>query len=77
MPGPQPRHAAPDPVATRKATGTVRFWLVPLVISMAVLSALGALYLAGILNPTTNLWHFPIAVVNEEAGRPAGRSPTG
>ena len=32
------------------------------------MSALCALYLGGILNPTTNLRHFPIAVVNEDAG---------
>jgi uncharacterized phage infection (PIP) family protein YhgE len=32
------------------------------------MSALAALYLGGILNPITNLRHFPIAVVNEDAG---------
>jgi uncharacterized phage infection (PIP) family protein YhgE len=32
------------------------------------MSALCALYLGGILNPMTNLRHFPIAVVNEDAG---------
>jgi YhgE/Pip-like protein len=36
------------------------------------MSALAALYLGGILNPTTNLRHFPIAVVNEDAG-PTGK----
>ena len=44
---------------------------------LALMSALCALYLGGILNPTTNLRHFPIAVVNEDAGpRPASRSST-
>ena len=32
------------------------------------MSALAALYLGGIVNPITNLRHFPIAVVNEDAG---------
>jgi uncharacterized phage infection (PIP) family protein YhgE len=32
------------------------------------MSALAALYLGGILNPITNMRHFPIAVVNEDAG---------
>ncbi|GBE63759.1 hypothetical protein MFM001_02210 [Mycobacterium sp. MFM001] len=64
----QPRHAAPDPKAGVRATRTVRFWVVPIVITVAVLSALAAFYLGGILNPTTNLRHFPIAVVNEDAG---------
>ncbi len=64
----RPRHAAPDPKAGVRATRTVRFWAVPIVITVAVLSALAAFYLGGILNPTTNLRHFPIAVVNEDAG---------
>lgn len=66
------RHAAPEPVANPRATRTVKFWLTPIVISLVVLSALAALYLGGILNPTTNLRHFPIAVVNEDTG-PVGK----
>ncbi len=74
------RHAAPDAtpshpaeagqsgLANPKATRTVRFWTVPIVITLAVLAALAAFYLGGILNPMTNLRHFPIAVVNEDAG---------
>jgi uncharacterized phage infection (PIP) family protein YhgE len=46
----------------------VRFWALPIVVTLALMSALCALYLGGILNPTTNLRHFPIAVVNEDAG---------
>ncbi|WP_082969430.1 YhgE/Pip domain-containing protein [Mycobacterium kyorinense] len=61
---PQPQHHA----ATVKATRTVRFWAVPIVVTLAVLSALAALYLGGILKPTTSLRHFPVAVVNEDAG---------
>ncbi|BBZ11158.1 YhgE/Pip domain-containing protein [Mycobacterium branderi] len=64
----QPRRAAPDPAAGVKATRTVRFWLVPIVVTVAVLSALAAFYLGGIVNPMTNLRHFPVAVVNEDAG---------
>ena len=67
----QPRHAAPDPKHNIKAIRTVRFWAAPIVVTLALMSALAALYLGGILNPTTNLRHFPIAVVNEDAG-PAG-----
>lgn len=76
----QTHHAAPDAtpslppeaglsgLANPKATRTVRFWTVPIVITLAVLAALAAFYLGGILNPMTNLRHFPIAVVNEDAG---------
>jgi uncharacterized phage infection (PIP) family protein YhgE len=67
----QAKHAAPNPNRNVKAIRTVRFWLAPLLITLALMSALCALYLGGILNPTTNLRHFPIAVVNEDAG-PAG-----
>ncbi len=68
----QPRHAAPKPNRNVKAIRTVRFWAAPIVITLALMSALSALYLGGILNPTTNLRHFPIAVVNEDAG-PTGK----
>jgi YhgE/Pip-like protein len=60
-----PRHAVPDPLATIR---TPRFWLTPVVVSLVVFSALAALYLGGILNPTTNLRHFPVAVVNQDTG---------
>jgi YhgE/Pip-like protein len=66
------RRAAPDAgqsgQANPKATRTVRFWTVPIVITLAALAALAAFYLGGILNPMSNLRHFPIAVVNEDAG---------
>src|SRR6201995_1826076 len=64
-----PHHGpAPSGLGNPKATRTVRFWTVPIVITLVVLSALAAFYLGGILNPMTNLRHFPIAVVNEDAG---------
>jgi uncharacterized phage infection (PIP) family protein YhgE len=68
MSEPQPRHAAPNPKANIKALRTVRFWAFPILATLALMSALAALYLGGILNPITNLRHFPIAVVNEDAG---------
>ncbi|MCV7089281.1 YhgE/Pip domain-containing protein [Mycobacterium interjectum] len=64
----QPRHAAPNPKRNIKAVRTVRFWALPIVVTLALMSALCALYLGGILNPMTNLRHFPVAVVNEDAG---------
>lgn len=64
----QPRHAAPNPNRNIGAIRTVRFWGLPIVVTLALMSALCALYLGGILNPMTNLRHFPIAVVNEDAG---------
>lgn len=63
-----PRHAVPDPLATVR---TPRFWLTPVLVPLVVFSALAALYLAGILNPTPNLRNFPVAVVNSDAG-PSG-----
>jgi YhgE/Pip-like protein len=64
-----PRYdAAASGLAKPKVTRTVRFWTVPVVVTLVVLAALAAFYLGGILNPMTNLRHFPIAVVNEDAG---------
>ena len=68
-PTPHPRHRVPDPLATIR---TPRFWLVPIVVPLVVFSALAALYLAGILNPTPNLRHFPVGVVNSDSG-PTGK----
>lgn len=72
QPQPQPRHAAPNRKSSTKATRTVRFWAAPIVITVAFLAALAGLYLGGIANPMTSMRHFPIAVVNQDAG-PAGR----
>jgi len=69
----QPRHAAPNPKRDVRALRTVWFWALPMVATLALMSALCALYLGGILNPSTNLRHFPIAVVNEDAGTAGGQ----
>ncbi|WP_421842870.1 DUF3533 domain-containing protein [Mycobacterium sp.] len=65
---------SPAPKLTRSSTAirTARFWVAPIAIALALMSTLAALYLGGILNPKTNLRHFPIALVNEDAG-PAGK----
>jgi YhgE/Pip-like protein len=73
----QPRHAAPNPKRNIKAVRTVRFWGLPIVVTLALMSALCALYLGGILNPMTNLRHFPVAVVNEDAGPFGGQITDG
>lgn len=64
-----PRHVKPNPLTTIR---TPRFWLTPILVPLVVFAALGALYLAGILNPTPNLRHFPVAVVNSDEG-PSGK----
>lgn len=72
MSEPQSRHAAPDAprqgLAGPKVTRTVRFWTLPVVITLAVLGLLATFYLGGLLQPMTNLRHFPIAILNEDAG---------
>jgi YhgE/Pip-like protein len=73
MSGSQPRHAAPNPKRNVKALRTVQFWALPILATLALMSALCALYLGGILNPLTSLRHFPIAVVNEDAGTTGGQ----
>jgi uncharacterized phage infection (PIP) family protein YhgE len=70
-PLPHPGGAQQSDLTKPKATRLVRFWTLPIVITVVILAALAALYLGGILNPMTNLRHFPIAVVNEDAG-PSG-----
>ncbi|HUH69719.1 MAG TPA: DUF3533 domain-containing protein [Mycobacterium sp.] len=67
----QPRHEAPGP-AGGDTLLKLRFWVTPIVISLGLLSGFAMLYFGGILNPTTNLRHFPIAIVNEDSG-PTGK----
>jgi uncharacterized phage infection (PIP) family protein YhgE len=60
--------SADDRPTRPKLTGTVRFWARPILVTLIVLSALAAFYLGGILQPMTNLRHFPVAILNEDAG---------
>lgn len=75
----QARHASPDvaygdddsaayPLDTPRSTRTVRFWALPILVTLVLLAALAAFYLGGILQPMTNLRHFPVAITNEDAG---------
>jgi uncharacterized phage infection (PIP) family protein YhgE len=79
MSEPYARHATPeiahgdgssaeDHPGGLRSTRTVRFWALPILVTLAVLSALAAFYLGGILQPMTNLRHFPVAILNEDAG---------
>jgi YhgE/Pip-like protein len=68
----QPQHEAPSP-GGRNALLKLRFWVAPLLISLALLSGFAMLYFGGILNPATNLRHFPIAIVNQDTG-PTGKT---
>jgi YhgE/Pip-like protein len=61
--------APPDPRADRRAPRTVRFWAAPIVLALAVLSALAVVYLGATLKPTSNLRQFPVAVVNDDPGQ--------
>jgi YhgE/Pip-like protein len=71
----QPQPEAPSP-ASGNTLLKLRFWVAPIIICLALLSGFAMLYFGGILNPTTNLRHFPIAVVNEDTG-PTGKIITG
>ncbi len=75
MSEPQAHHASPDAaygeeesLGRPKSTRTVRFWALPILGTLALLSALSAFYLGGTLQPMTNLRHFPVAIINEDAG---------
>jgi uncharacterized phage infection (PIP) family protein YhgE len=55
-------------IAGPKPTRTVKFWSLPILLTLLIVSALSIFYLGGILQPMTNLRHFPVAIVNEDAG---------
>jgi YhgE/Pip-like protein len=72
MSEPQSRHTAAETfgssLAGPKPTRTLWFWTLPVVITLALLGVLAAFYLGAILQPMTNLRHFPVAILNEDAG---------
>ena len=70
----QPQDESPT-AGGRNALLQLRFWVAPVIICLALLAGFAMLYFGGILNPTANLRHFPIAVVNEDAG-PTGKLVT-
>ncbi len=60
------------PYPTPHPLRTVRFWLGPIVVTLAVLAGLAWLFFGSTLNPVKNLRSFPIAIVNEDKGGPKG-----
>ena len=70
---PQPSVSRRFRLVSTKATRKLWIWTVPVVITLALMSALAAFYLGGLLNPMANLRHFPIAVLNEDAGPNGGQ----
>jgi hypothetical protein len=63
--------------ARPKITVTVRFWGLPILVALAVLSALAAFYLGGILQPMTNLRHSRSPSSTRTPGPQAHRSSRG
>lgn len=66
-------HAGPEIEAGATTTiseviGTPRFWLLPLLLVVAVMSFMAALYMGAIADPQDNLHDFPIAMVDEDGG---------
>ncbi|MGV9710348.1 DUF3533 domain-containing protein [Gordonia sp. NPDC003424] len=58
--------------AARAAIGDVigspRFWILPLLLVLVVMSFMAALYMGAVADPQGNLHNFPIALVNEDQG---------
>ncbi|SRX92663.1 hypothetical protein [Mycobacterium leprae TN] [Mycobacterium shimoidei] len=73
MPDPQPLKEPADAKADVNPARTVNFWAAPIVVSLALMAALAAFFLSGLLNPAANLRHFPVAVINDDAGPTGGQ----
>lgn len=63
---------SPQPQQHRQA---LRRWLAPILLSVALMYGLGFFYIGSTLDPSVNLRHFPIAIVNQDNGL-AGRLVT-
>ncbi|MFE0653916.1 YhgE/Pip domain-containing protein [Streptomyces sp. NPDC059534] len=70
-PGPTDPADAPGPqVRAGRLLRNAKLWLVPTVLSALVALLLSLLYMGGILNPGENLRRLPVALVDEDQGRP-------
>lgn len=67
-------HAAqvvPDATTTKTISGVLgspRFWLAPLMLVVAIMSLMAAVYMGAIADPERNLHDFPIALVSTDSG---------
>lgn len=66
----QPADAPGPQVRAGRLLRNARLWLVPAVLSALVALLLSLLYTGGILNPSENLRHLPVALVDEDRGDP-------
>ncbi len=60
------RQTTPNPLP--HPLRTVRFWLAPIVVTLAAVAGLAWLFFGSSLNPTKNFHNFPIAIVNQDTG---------
>ncbi|KAD3633033.1 DUF3533 domain-containing protein [Arthrobacter yangruifuii] len=69
QPGTRPTESRQGPPPSRSGTYlSPRMWLLPLLVLLLLGGAGTALYIGGLGSPGDHLKHFPVAVVNEDAG---------
>ncbi|MGW4255012.1 YhgE/Pip domain-containing protein [Streptomyces californicus] len=64
------RRTAVDAGRLRTVLGHPKLWIVPGLLTALVSLVLSLLYMGGILEPEDRLHRFPVALVNEDTGRP-------
>lgn len=61
-------HVAAARAAIGDVIGSPRFWILPLLLVLVVMSFMAAFYMGAIADPEKNLHNFPIALINEDQG---------
>ncbi|MGY4099322.1 YhgE/Pip domain-containing protein [Nocardia sp. R16R-3T] len=71
------RYGAPmTTVGTAARHLRLRAWIAPIAVVTLLMSLLGTMYLAYVVNPTKNLHDFPVALVDQDDGDTLGGKPT-
>ncbi|MFJ4005924.1 YhgE/Pip domain-containing protein [Streptomyces sp. NPDC090023] len=65
-----PPHASGPRVSASRLLGRWKLWLMPAVLSSLVALVLSLLYMGGILTPEGSLHRMPVALVNQDEGKP-------
>ncbi|MGC5246805.1 YhgE/Pip domain-containing protein [Gordonia sp. DT219] len=64
----QPESDAAITATISEVLGSPRFWLLPLLLVLVVMSLMATLYMGAISDPEKDLHNFPIALVDEDSG---------
>ena len=61
-------HKRADRVRASQILRSRRTWLLPLILASLLISAIGAIYIGSVANPTGHVHDLPVVIVNQDTG---------